>query len=70
MSDTHLVLKELRIKHNMAQVEVGERCGLSRTSITNIEMGNQNLSIKTLTAIADALGYEVQIKFVLKKETK
>ena len=64
MKDTHLVLKELRLKHNLPQVEIAERCDLTRSSITNIESGRQTLTLKTLEAYAAALGYEVQIKFV------
>jgi transcriptional regulator with XRE-family HTH domain len=60
----HLELKELRLAANLPQVEVAERCGLTRTSITNIESGRQPLSLVTLEAIAAALGYEVQIKFI------
>jgi transcriptional regulator with XRE-family HTH domain len=66
MKDTHLVLKELRLKHALAQAEVAELCGLSRASITNIESGTQKLTLKTLEALADALGYEVTIKFIRK----
>jgi transcriptional regulator with XRE-family HTH domain len=68
MSAPHLELKELRLKHNISQTEVAARCGLSRPSITAIEQGRQPMNLTTLSAFADALGYEVQIKFVLKKD--
>jgi len=39
----------------MTQAELGERIGLSRTAITNIECGRQRLLVDQLAEIADAL---------------
>lgn len=49
---------------NMTQAQVAQRAGLQRTSITNIERGNQTLTEPTLNAIAGALGYKVKVAFV------
>jgi len=59
-------IKALRKMSGMTQLELAQASGLERTSITNIERGNQALTSKTLHDIADALGYEVQIKFMRK----
>jgi transcriptional regulator with XRE-family HTH domain len=40
----------------LTQAELGERIGLSRTAITNIECGRQRLLVDQLVEIADALG--------------
>jgi transcriptional regulator with XRE-family HTH domain len=40
----------------MTQAALGERIGLSRTAITNIECGRQRLLVDQLVEIADALG--------------
>jgi transcriptional regulator with XRE-family HTH domain len=40
----------------MTQAELGERIGLSRTAVTNIECGRQRLLVDQLVEIADALG--------------
>lgn len=61
------MVKVLRRQAHMTQGELAELCGLSRASITNIELGNQTLSVQTINAIASALGYEVQVRFVRPK---
>jgi transcriptional regulator with XRE-family HTH domain len=60
-------IKAMRKMARMTQAELAKFSGLERTSITNIERGNQQLTSRTLNDIADALGYEVQVKFVRKK---
>jgi len=58
--------RSIRIMRKMArltQKELASRCGLERTSITNIELGQQELKTSTITAIADALGYSVHVTF-------
>lgn len=59
-------IKAMRKIRKMTQLELARASGLERTSITNIELGNQQLTSKTLTDIADALGYRVEVKFVRK----
>lgn len=40
----------------MTQEKLAQIIGLSRTSVTNIEMGRQHVSLHHIYAIADALG--------------
>jgi transcriptional regulator with XRE-family HTH domain len=61
------IIKALRKMRGMTQAELAVRVGLERTSITNIERGNQALTTLTINAIAAALGYEVRVQFVLAK---
>jgi len=49
-------LRELRKKRGWTQVEFGERVGLDRSYIADIERGNRNVSLVNLEALAEALG--------------
>lgn len=46
-------LKALRLKHKLTQDELGEKLYLSRTSISNYEIGKNEPNIKTIIAISD-----------------
>ncbi len=48
-------VREAREAAKMTQGELGERIGLTRASVTNIETARQNVQLHTLYAIADAL---------------
>ena len=41
-------VREIRTKFNLNQSQLGERLGLNRTSITNIEQGTQKLPLHVL----------------------
>ena len=60
-------IKALRRMRGYTQLELARLSGMERTSITNIERGNQTLNVQTVNAIANALGYRVEVKFVLNK---
>lgn len=49
-------IREARHKAGLTQIALGEAAGLSRTSITNIEMGNQQPTVHALWRIAEAAG--------------
>ncbi len=57
-------IKALRKMQGMTQAELAARCGMTRTSITQIEQGKQHLTEQTINAIAAALGCKVVVKFV------
>lgn len=57
------MIRVLRRQQNMTQGALADRIGLSRTSVVNIEAGNQTLTEHTINAIANALGYRLLIKF-------
>ena len=48
-------IREARLRVSLTQVELAHRAGLARTSITNIEMGNQQPTVHALWRIADAV---------------
>lgn len=60
-------IRALRKVRGMSQSDLAFYCGLTRTSIANIEGGRQNVSLVRLNDIATALGYELKIKFELKR---
>ena len=49
-------LKELRIKKNLTQEELGEKCDLTKGFISQIERNLASPSIATLNDILTALG--------------
>lgn len=51
-------IRRARAAREMRQVDLAQRVGLSRTSITNVELGRQGLAIHQLFEFADALGVE------------
>jgi DNA-binding XRE family transcriptional regulator len=51
-------IRRARAVREMRQAELAKRVGLSRTSITNVELGRQGVAIHQLFEFADALGVE------------
>lgn len=56
-------IKALRRMKRMTQAELAQAVGLERTSITNIERGNQVLTDVLASKMAEALGYRIVVKF-------
>ena len=46
-------------RHGMTQTELAERTGLQRSHIVRLEQGKYGATIDVLSAIADALGYQI-----------
>jgi transcriptional regulator with XRE-family HTH domain len=53
-------IRARRRARSMDQAALARRIGLSRSSVTNIEQGRQNLSLHMFYAIADALNLHPQ----------
>lgn len=51
-------IRDHRLAAGIKQDELGKRVGLSRTSITNIELGRQRILLDHLYALAGAFGIE------------
>lgn len=49
-------IRENRQRVGMNQTELGEKLGLTRTSMTNIELGRQRLSIENLYLLCKFFG--------------
>jgi transcriptional regulator with XRE-family HTH domain len=48
-------IREERIRHGLTQKKLAEKVDLTRTSVTNIELGRQKLLVHTLIEIAAVL---------------
>ena len=49
-------VRSLRLKAELSQENLAERCGIFRTYLSRIESGSANPSIVVLVALASALG--------------
>jgi transcriptional regulator with XRE-family HTH domain len=49
-------VRALRRRRGLTQLRLAQRAGFSRPSVANVEAGRQNLSLRRLCALADALG--------------
>lgn len=58
----------LRLKVNISQEALAERCELHRTYIGGIERGERNVSLVNIEKIAIALGVEVSNLFSINYE--
>jgi transcriptional regulator with XRE-family HTH domain len=56
------LLKELRKKRKITQVELAEFSGLSRTGIVKLESGEGDIKISTLINIVNLLGLDLVLK--------
>lgn len=59
-------LVSLRKAAGLTQLQVAERLGTSRTHISRLESENSDVSpaVSTVQAYAQAMGYELEVKFV------
>ena len=53
-----LKLRDARKRAGLTQVDLADRVGLSRTSITNIEKGRQGIPLHMLLQLASAVGVQ------------
>ena len=56
-------IKIMLLNANMTQIQLSEKLGKSPKSVNNV-IRQQNISLYTLTDIANAAGYDVEINFV------
>ena len=57
-------LRNLRLSHNLTQVELAKKLNLSRSAISNYEQGKMQPSIETLIKISDI--FEISIDNLIK----
>lgn len=65
----HLLAYQLllaREKNNMTQKELAEKTGIYQADISKLERGLGNPSLSTLKRLADGMGMEVHIDFIMK----
>ncbi|MCV7078729.1 helix-turn-helix transcriptional regulator [Mycobacterium szulgai] len=61
--DFGAIVRRLRERRGMTQAELAERVNLGRTSMTNLERGNQNPPLSILPLLAQALGVSISGMF-------
>lgn len=54
-----LQLKKLRISKGMSQLDLAAYCNLEKTSISRIENGRTNTTLKTMVILSNALEIKV-----------
>lgn len=54
-------LKELRISRGLKQSQVSDKVGLSRATISNVEVGNRGLSLESLQKFCEL--YQVDVSY-------
>jgi transcriptional regulator with XRE-family HTH domain len=52
-------LRELRNRRELTQAELSQRAGIGATQVSRYETGSEKPSITSLSAVLDALGFEV-----------
>ena len=57
-----LDFRKKRVAAGLSQAELGQRIGLNQATISRIERGQQEPTLGQLQRIADALGYELDLK--------
>jgi len=53
-------IKELRIKKDLAQAEIAEKIGISRSSYISFEQGKTELNMTEAAKLADILGVSLE----------
>ena len=61
-------IEELRNKYKLTQNQLSIKSGVPRSTISKIENGKRNVCFDKLVQIANALGKDVEIRFVDKKK--
>ncbi len=56
-------IRDLRNRYGFSQEELGFRCNLDRTYISDIELGKRNVSLLNIQVIADALEIHISRLF-------
>lgn len=60
-------IKQLRKLKSLTQAQMAELIGVKTATYTHFETGRTNMTLATINKIADALGYDLQVSFILKK---
>ena len=52
-------MKRIRLSKQMSQGDICRKLGVDRSYISNVESGNKNPTLSTITKLAEALGVSV-----------
>lgn len=61
-------LTAIRKSRGLTQKQLSEMSGISTTTISNIESGDNSYTLRSLIRIANALGYEINIDKKVEKD--
>jgi transcriptional regulator with XRE-family HTH domain len=61
-------IKQLRKLKGLTQAEISEQIGIKPGTYAQFETGRTNMTLSTINRIADALGYDLNVSFSLKKK--
>lgn len=61
-------IRRERLVRELNQTELARRVGLSRTSITNLELGRQSILVHQLVSIANALGVDPALLIAIEND--
>ena len=56
--------RSTRVRCGLSQEELARKSGIPRTTISNIEMGRRNPTLKTLILLSEAMGKELKIHWI------
>ena len=62
LKDTGTLIRKRRVSLRIDQHTLSEISGIAVHTLSNIEAGNGNPTVATLTRLLDALGMEIQIQ--------
>lgn len=68
MYDTEVIDKAIEEQH-LTNEKLAVSAGLSSGTVSSIRNGEENIRLPSLKRVANALGYEVEIRFVPKVAT-
>ena len=54
---------KMRIEQNLTQEQLAEKIGISKSTISRIESGNQSPSLDFMQKLADGMGKKINIEF-------
>lgn len=57
------LIRTARTEEGLTQKELAEKVGVGEPTINKYESGRQNLTVKTLKKVADAMGLKINITF-------
>ena len=56
------IIRDLRLKLHLTQVELSERVGIKQATLSSIERGSKNAEMKTIFAILSGLNMELTVR--------
>ncbi|GAB3334055.1 hypothetical protein GCM10027299_42050 [Larkinella ripae] len=62
-------IRDIRKSRGMTQKDLADKLGLAHPTIVFYEKGRNNFTVETLKKIGDALGYDLNVTFTIKKSS-